>query len=156
MKINIIAIGKTMPRWVADGYNEYAKRLPKDYQLNLIEIGSLKRTKSANISNIIEHESKLILDAIPQGSISIALSEHGKQWHTNTLAKHLQDWHDNSIDISLLIGGPDGLAEECLAKAERIWSLSTLTLPHMLVRVIIAEQIYRAWTIINNHPYHRE
>lgn len=100
-------------------------------------------------------EGEKILAAIKPKSLVIALDDQGKQWSTPELACNLQRWRESGQDVSLLIGGADGLAEECLQKAQNIWSLSKLTFPHQLVRVIVAEQIYRAWTIINNHPYHR-
>lgn len=113
------------------------------------------RPKNANIKNIIEHESKLILKNIPADNLLIALDEHGNIWDTIGLAQKLQNWRDEQQDISFVVGGPDGLSPEILAKANAIWSLSKLTLPHLYVRIIIAEQIYRAWSIICNHPYHR-
>lgn len=129
--------------------------MPKDYHLNLIEIAAIKRPKSANIEQIIILESQKLLASIPKNNLIIALDEHGQEWTTHQLARHLFGWHQDQQDISLLIGGPDGLAPSCLKSATVIWSLSQLTLPHQLVRIIVAEQIYRAWSIINNHPYHR-
>ncbi|CAL7962543.1 23S rRNA m(3)psi1915 methyltransferase [Gammaproteobacteria bacterium] len=144
-----------MPAWISSGFSEYAKRLPKNYQLILIEISTLKRTKSTNVKQIIEEESLQLLAAAPKNTLIIALDEHGKEWTTLELTKKLDTWHNEQQDISLLIGGPDGLSPECLQKAQTIWSLSKLTLPHQLVKIFIAEQIYRAWSIINKHPYHR-
>jgi 23S rRNA (pseudouridine1915-N3)-methyltransferase len=144
-----------MPSWINSGFEEYARRLPKDYQLNLIEIPALKRGKNADIKRLIEQESEKLLDAVPKDSLKIVLDEHGKQWDTLELAKQLQNWHDIPQNISLLIGGPDGVSAACLRQANLTWSLAKLTLPHPLVRVIIAEQIYRAWSIIARHPYHR-
>lgn len=154
MKINLITVGKNMPEWINSGYYEYAKRLPKDFQLNLIEIPLLKRTKNSDITKIIAQEAKLIQEQIQPGLI-IALDEHGKQFATKEFAVKLQNWRENYQTVNLIIGGPDGLAKEMLAKTNFIWSLSNLTLPHPLVRVIVAEQIYRAITILQNHPYHR-
>ncbi|MEI8055051.1 MAG: 23S rRNA (pseudouridine(1915)-N(3))-methyltransferase RlmH [bacterium] len=142
MKINLITIGKAMPAWINSGFFEYARRLPKDYQLVLIETPPLRRTKSTNTN-------------IPKNTLIIALDEHGKEWTTLELARKLETWHNEQQDISLLVGGPDGLSPECLKKAQAIWSLSKLTLPHQLVKIFIAEQIYRAWSIISKHPYHR-
>jgi len=144
-----------MPTWISSGFSEYAKRLPKNYQLILIEIPPLKRTKSTNIKRIIEEEGLELLAAAPKNTLIIALDEHGREWTTLELTKKLDIWHNEQQDISLLIGGPDGLSPECLQKAQAIWSLSKLTLPHQLVKIFIAEQIYRAWSIINKHPYHR-
>lgn len=131
-----------MPAWINSGFFEYARRLPKDYQLVLIETPPLRRTKSTNTN-------------IPKNTLIIALDEHGKEWTTLELARKLETWHNEQQDISLLVGGPDGLSPECLKKAQAIWSLSKLTLPHQLVKIFIAEQIYRAWSIISKHPYHR-
>ena len=144
-----------MPTWIGSGFFEYAKRLPKNYQLNLIEIPALKRTKSTNVKQIIEEEGLQLLATAPKNTLIIALDEHGKEWTTLELTKKLDTWHNEQQDISLLIGGPDGLSSDCLRKAQATWSLSKLTLPHQLVKIFIAEQIYRAWSIINKHPYHR-
>jgi len=142
-----------MPAWVIDAYNEYTKRLPKDYQLNLIELKLSNRSK--NTQQCVEQESEQLLAAVPKNNHLIALDSTGKQFETKHLAAQLRDFHDNANDISLLIGGPDGLSEYCLAKAHDIWSLSKLTFPHPLVRVILAEQIYRATSLLAGHPYHR-
>lgn len=155
MNINLIAVGKNMPQWVEVGFQEYAKRLPADYNLSLIEIPLIKRSKTTNIEQIKTREGEQLLNAIPKGSHIIALDEHGKLWDTTKLAERLQYWRENYREVSFLIGGPDGLAQTCLDKANAIWSLSPLTLPHLLVRVIIAEQLYRAWSILTKHPYHR-
>ena len=144
-----------MPAWVSSGFCEYARRVPKDYQLNLIEIPAIKRTKSTNIDNIIKEEGLKLLSSAPKNTLIIALDEHGKDWSTLELAKKIEGWHSEQQDISLLIGGPDGLSPDCLQKARAVWSLSKLTLPHQLVKIFIAEQIYRAWSIISSHPYHR-
>jgi len=155
MNINLIAIGNKMPHWVNEGYQEFSKRLPNEFKLNLVEILALKRTKNTNINQIIEQEGKALLAAVPKNNRIIVLDIEGKSWSTEKLAENLQQWREESRDISLLIGGPEGLSDECLKKAEIKWSLSDLTFPHPLVRVIVAEQLYRAWTILTNHPYHR-
>lgn len=144
-----------MPNWVTRGYQEYAKRLPRDYQLNLIEIEAQKRVKSADINKIIATESQQLFAAIPKDNHIIALDRHGISIDTRMLAQNLQNWHDQRQNISLLIGGPEGITSDYLDKSNQIWSLSALTLPHPLVRIIIAEQIYRAWSILQGHPYHR-
>ncbi len=130
--------------------------MPKDYQLILKEIPTAKRAKSLTITKIAEIEGQNLLEAVPKNNLVIALDEHGKEWTTHELAKKISTWHLEQQDISLLIGGPDGLAKDLLKTVPIIWSLSKLTLPHQLVRVVVAEQIYRAWSIINNHPYHRD
>lgn len=141
--------------WVDDGYAEYSKRMPKDYQLNLIEIPTVKRTKSSDIKQIVHEETQKLLLAVPDDSLIVVLDEHGREWSTMELAKKISVWHQEQQDVSFLIGGPDGFDQGWLLQAKNIWSLSKLTLPHQLVRVIVAEQVYRAWTVINNHPYHR-
>jgi len=155
MKINLIAIGKSMPEWVTTGYLEYVKRFPNNFQFNLIEINTPKRTQNSDLKKIIDEEGNRMLEVIPKGSMVIALDEHGKNLDTITLAKKLTAWQENYQEISLLIGGPDGLAESCKKRADFTWSLSQLTFPHPLVRIIVAEQIYRAFTILQKHPYHR-
>lgn len=144
-----------MPDWVKNGYHEYSKRFPADFQLNLIEISNIKRTKNSDLNRIKEIEAEEMLAKIPKNSLVVALDEHGTEWNTQKLAKELQRWRENWQNISLLIGGPEGLAKVCLEKAEIKWSLSTLTFPHPLVRIIVAEQIYRAWSILSKHPYHK-
>lgn len=155
MKVNIIAIGNRMPSWVEAGYQEYARRLTADCQLELIEIPASKRGKQADTKRILAEEGGRMLAAIPKDSYVIALEILGDAWDTPMLATQLQQWQQSGRSVSLLIGGPEGLAPECSAKAAQRWSLSKLTLPHPLVRVVLAEQLYRAWSIVHNHPYHR-
>jgi 23S rRNA (pseudouridine1915-N3)-methyltransferase len=143
MQIKLIAVGNKMPAWITAGYTEYAKRLPADYQLNLVEIPSQQSAKL---------DEKILAAA---RSPIVALDRQGEILTTLQLAKYLQSWHDNSQNLSLLVGGPEGLSSSCLQHADKVWSLSALTFPHPLVRVILAEQIYRAWSILSNHPYHR-
>ena len=155
MKINIIAVGARMPAWVKEGYQEYIKRLPKHFPINLIEIPMCKRSKDADIKRCIETEANRIIDAIPQDTYLIALDKIGENWSTLNLVKQLQYIQAQGQSLTFVIGGPDGLAERCLQRADKIWSLSALTFPHHLVKVILAEAIYRAWTISARHPYHR-
>lgn len=155
MKISIIAIGTKMPSWICEGYQEYACRLPKEYQISLIEIPSTKRFKTSNLEVIKKEEGQKILNAISFNSYKIALEREGKALTSETLAKKLETWKLESINISFIIGGPEGLSQECCLQAQEIWSLSKLTLPHPLVRVVLAEQLYRAYSIIVKHPYHR-
>ncbi len=155
MKLHLITIGKKMPSWINEGFHEYAKRLSHDCTLNLIELDMPKRTKNSSIDKLIAEEGKQMLAAIPHNTYVIALDEHGKCWNTQELAQQLTHWKMLGKDIALLIGGPDGLAKDCFARADQQWSLSPLTLPHPLVRVILAEQLYRAASILVGHPYHR-
>ncbi len=155
MKIHLIAVGKNMPSWVEAGYAEYAKRLPADYAMILHEIQPKKRGKGSDLTKIMLDEGEAILERIPPHGHVVALDRQGQSWSTLDLAKHLHQWHDNSIDLSLLVGGPEGLSPACLARANAKWSLSQLTLPHAMVRVIVAEQFYRAWSVITQRNYHR-
>jgi 23S rRNA (pseudouridine1915-N3)-methyltransferase len=156
VKIHLIAVGNRMPRWVAEGYEHYAKRLPDSFRLVLHEIDPIKRGKSISAARVKTLESARILNAIPKGSSCIALDERGKERTTKDLATEINRWMQAGRDMSLLVGGADGLAPECLERASSQWSLSAMTLPHGLVRVVLAEQLYRAWSLLNSHPYHRE
>jgi 23S rRNA (pseudouridine1915-N3)-methyltransferase len=155
MNIHLIAVGEKMPRWVQDGYSEYAKRLPTECALRLIEVPAGKRGKNADIARLIRDESERMLAAIPKGAAVLALEVGGRSWSTEQLAQNLDDWMGSGRDLALLVGGPDGLGVAARKAADQLWSLSPLTLPHPLVRVVLAEQIYRAWSILRNHPYHR-
>lgn len=155
MVITIIAVGKNMPAWVAAGFNEYVERMPSDYAIRLVEIPLEKRMKNSDANKAIAIEEAKILAAIDKDDYCITLDRIGKARDTKTLAKALQTWHDNRQSICFVIGGPEGLTEAFLQQADEIWSLSAMTLPHPLVRIVIAEQIYRAWSITINHPYHR-
>lgn len=155
MEIRLIAIGNRMPQWINSAFDTYAKRLPPDYQLKLIEIAAEKRHKTSVIKPLLQKEGKALLAARAPNDYCIALDRHGKAFDTETFSQQLNDWHNHSQNISLLIGGPEGLSDECLNTANAVWSLSKLTLPHPLVRIIMAEQIYRAWSILSHHPYHR-
>lgn len=156
MIINLIAVGTRCSPWAETGFQDYQKRLPVECKLNLMTIPLSKRSKNSEISKHIAEEEKKILAAVPKRSRIIALDVQGQMWNTQQLAQSLQQWQLERQDISLLIGGPDGLGVACIKKAERIWSLSPLTLPHALVRIIVAEQLYRAWSLLTHHPYHRE
>ncbi len=155
MKINLIAVGQRLPKWVNEGFRDYTKRLSQELTLNLIEVAALKRTQNANLTKIIEEESQRLLDHAPPHTDIITLDRRGHEYDTETLAKVLAQYHTEGRHLSLLIGGPEGLSNACLQKTSASWSLSKLTLPHALVRVVIAEQIYRAWSIMAHHPYHR-
>lgn len=155
MKIYLIAIGTKMPVWVTQAYQEYANRLPRDCQLVLKEIPAEKRTKSSDLAKIKQKEANKLLDAIPNHCTVVALDVIGSSWSTEKLADELQGWMMSGCDIALLVGGPEGLTDAVRKQANQLWSLSTLTFPHPLVRVVLAEQLYRAWSITANHPYHR-
>lgn len=155
MHIHLIAVGEKMPSWVQQGYNEYAKRMPRECSLNLIEITPGKRGKNADIARAMRDEGQRMLAAIPKGAKVIALEVKGRNWSTEQLAEQMDLWLNGGQDIVLLVGGPEGLSDEARAAAHQQWSLSPLTLPHPLVRVLLSEQLYRAWSLLNNHPYHR-
>ncbi len=156
MKLKILAVGLKMPSWVSTGYQEYAKRMPRECSLELIEIAPAKRTKQSNLLKVVEDEGKKILSAIKDTDYVVALEVQGKQWSTAGVAKKLAGWQGTYPSIIFIIGGPDGLSDACLKRANEQWCLSLLTFPHPLVRVVLAEQLYRGWSLMNNHPYHRE
>ena len=156
MKIYLLAIGQRMPAWIEQGYKEYASRLSSTVQIELKEIPAAKRVRNSVIEKIKQDEGKRLLAAVPAGAKIVVLDEHGKSQTTKQLASQLDDWIQMSQDVAILIGGADGLSPECLQRADYKWSLSAFTFPHPLVRIILVEQMYRAWTLLNNHPYHRE
>lgn len=155
MRISLIAVGTKMPSWVEQGYAEYARRLPADCTLQLVEIPAGKRGKGADIARITQQEGEKMLAAVPKGARIVTLEVSGRAWTTEALSLELDGWLHDGRDVALLVGGPEGLAADCIAQAEQRWSLSNLTLPHPLVRIVVAEQLYRAWSILQNHPYHR-
>ncbi|GAB3093934.1 23S rRNA (pseudouridine(1915)-N(3))-methyltransferase RlmH [Aestuariicella hydrocarbonica] len=155
MRFKIIAVGTRMPAWVEEGYKDYAKRLPRDFAVEVVELPLGPRGKSSSIEKAMAKEGQQMLAAIPKGDKVIALDVLGKPWSTEKLASNLASWSMENSNYSVLIGGPDGLAADCLARADAKWSLSALTLPHPLVRIVLIEQLYRAWSILNNHPYHK-
>lgn len=144
-----------MPGWVEAGYEEYAKRLPGECALRLHEVEPARRTRNSVPERLRAEEGERLLRAVPKGAGVIALDERGERWSTEALSRRLGGWLGEGRDQALLVGGPDGLAPEVLARAGQRWSLSAMTFPHPLVRVILAEQIYRAWTLLKGHPYHR-
>lgn len=144
-----------MPAWVEAGFDEYAKRLTTPMRLILREIKAGRRTKGADIARVVNAEGERLLAAVPKGSYVVALDRMGRELSTEDLAAELRARMARGGDMALLIGGPEGLSDGCLVRADARWSLSRLTLAHPLVRVVVAEQIYRAWAIINELPYHR-
>ncbi len=144
-----------MPPWVQQGYDEYAKRMPRELTPKLVELPVANRGKNANTEKLIIQEGQRILASLPKSGCAIMLDVLGKKICTQTLSKKMADWKMNGRDISIVIGGPDGLSRECLNSADEKWSLSDMTLPHPLVRIVLMEQLYRAWSILQNHPYHK-
>ncbi|MFO8140346.1 MAG: 23S rRNA (pseudouridine(1915)-N(3))-methyltransferase RlmH [Marinobacter sp.] len=155
MKLRLICVGQKMPDWVSAGYNDYARRMPPELPLELTEIPMAHRGKNPDIARLMQRESDAILATVGQRDRVIALEVGGKPWSTEKLASQLESWQQGGQDVCFLVGGPDGLADACRRRADQQWSLSALTLPHPLVRIVLAEQLYRAWSITRNHPYHR-
>lgn len=155
MKINLVSVGTRMPAWVEEGITEYSKRLPADFALVLTEVPLAKRGKSTDIGQVIRKESDALLAKVRPGDYVIAMEVEGKPLSTEAMASRIDSIRLEGRNIVLLVGGPDGLGSACAQRADEKWSLSALTLPHPLVRIVIAEQIYRVWSVLNGHPYHR-
>ena len=155
MRLRLICVGQKMPDWVTAGYNDYARRMPPELPLELTEIAMPHRGKNPDIPRLMQRESDSILSAVGQRDTVVALEVGGRPWSTEKLASQLERWQQDGQDVAFLVGGPDGLADACRQRADQQWSLSPLTLPHPLVRILLAEQLYRAWSITRNHPYHR-
>jgi len=155
MRARLISVGERMPAWVADGFAEYRKRLSRELPLELVEIALGQRGKGRDAARAIADEGAAVLAALPKDVHVVALDGRGKPWSSEQLAEQLAAWRMSGRDLAILIGGPDGHAADVLARADQRWSLGPLTLPHMLVRLIVAEQLYRAMSINAGHPYHR-
>ena len=155
MHTRIISVGERMPNWVAEGFAEYAKRLSRELPLELVEIKPGARGKGRDPQRAIHDEGQAILAALPRDAQVVALDGRGRPWSSEQLAERLAEWRMSGRDLTFLVGGPDGHAPEVLARADQRWSLGELTLPHMLVRLVLAEQLYRAAMIAAGHPYHR-
>ncbi len=155
MKLRIISVGHKMPAWVETACAEYIKRMPRELSLEIIEIKPEKRAAGNNTENIQELEAKRILEAVGKDFL-IACDERGQEVTTLQLAEKMQFWQTLGRDASLVVGGADGLHNSLKQRADWLWSLSKLTLPHAFVRVLLCEQLYRACTVNQNHPYHRE
>lgn len=155
MKLLIIAVGQRMPAWIAAGFDEYARRMPREAPVQLIEVKPEPRSGSSDLARLMAAEAKRIAAALPPAAVRIALDERGRMWSTRELAERLAAWQMDGRDVAFMIGGADGLDGALRRQADFQWSLSSLTLPHGLVRVIVAEQLYRAQSILKNHPYHR-
>lgn len=154
MKLRLVAVGTRMPTWVTAGFEDYALRLPRELRLELVELPLAVRGKNADLARARQAEGQKLLDR-SRDSHRVVLDERGAPWTSHELAMRLQAWMQQGRDVSLLVGGPDGHSAEVQQSADERWSLSRLTLPHALVRVLLAEQVYRAWSLTANHPYHR-
>lgn len=153
--MHLLAVGSRVPAWVDTGCREYARRLPRECRLELVTVAAARRGKGAGTARAVAAEGRRLLAAVPAQARVVALDQGGEPWTTRMLASRLARWLQEGRDVALLVGGADGLAPACLERAEQRWSLSPLTLPHALVRVIVAEQLYRAWSLLAGHPYHR-
>ena len=154
MRINLIAIGKKMPDWISHGIEHYKKQLPKNYNFTITALESQNR-KSISAENTKNLEEKLILDAASGSTILIAFDELGKQQSSKELSKSIEKWQLNAESVALIIGGADGLSSELKQKCNLIWGLSSFTLTHSMARLLLVEQIYRGYSLLSNHPYHR-
>ena len=155
MRARLIAVGERMPDWVADGFDEYRKRLSRELPLDLVEIRLGARGKGRDPARAIADEGAAVRAALPKDVHVVALDGRGTAWSSEQLAAELKRWRMEGRDLAFLIGGPDGHAADVLSNAHQRWSLGPLTLPHMLVRLVVAEQLYRAVTMLAGHPYHR-
>jgi len=155
MKLHILAVGHKMPEWIGTGFEEYSKRMPPELRIELREIKPEPRTGGRSAQSVMAAERQRIEAALPKGARVVALDERGQDWTTMQLAAALPAWQQEGRDVAFVIGGADGLAAEVKARAETLLRVSSLTLPHGMVRVLLAEQLYRAWSITQNHPYHR-
>lgn len=155
MQLIIAAVGHKMPAWIEAGFGEYAKRMPPECRIQLKEIKPVERSGSRTAETVMAQERTRIEAAIPKGARIVALDERGKDITTVQLAKYLTQWQQDGRDVTFVVGGADGLDAEFKANADLLLRISSLTLPHGMVRVLLAEQLYRAWSITQNHPYHR-
>jgi len=155
MKARLIAIGERAPDWVAAGYADYARRLSHWLPLELIEIAPGLRGKNRDAARATSDEGSRVIAALPKSAHVVALDSNGKMFSSEQLAQRMEQWRQQGRDLAFLIGGPEGHAPDVLAAAHEQWSLGPLTLPHMLVRLVVAEQLYRAASLLANHPYHR-
>ena len=156
MRLRVIAVGTRMPAWVDSAVADYSARLPADLAVEWREIRAEARGASSSPAVWLQREAERIEAAIPQGAWRVVLDERGRDVDTRQLAQRLSQWRERAAPVALLIGGPDGLAAELKQGANENLRLSSLTLPHPLVRVLLAEQLFRAWSILTGHPYHRD
>lgn len=155
MQLTVAAVGHKMPGWIETGFQEYAKRMPPECRLVLKEIKPVERSSGRNAETVMAQERTRIEAALPKGAYLIALDEHGADLTTVQLSQHLTQWQQLGRDVTFVIGGADGLDTAFKKQADMLLRISSLTLPHGIVRVLLAEQLYRAWSITKNHPYHR-
>jgi len=155
MRIRLVAVGTKMPNWVTEAVDVYRKRMPKQAQLEVVEIPAKHRGKNADIARILRDEGNAIQAAIPAQSLTISLDRKGRHIDTLELSRFQRKWIDSNQDVALIIGGPEGIDPDLIQKSDHVWSLSKMTFAHTLVRIMVAEQWYRGWSILANLPYHR-
>lgn len=156
MHIRLLAVGDRQPSWVDEAFDIYAGRLPRDWKFHIDAIGTVRRQKNDKTRKAAEAEGELILARLDKSELVVLLDERGRQLSSRGLAEKLSDWQGEGRDLCFVIGGPDGVSGACRERANFTWSLSQLTLPHGLARVLLAEQLYRAHSLQVGHPYHRE
>jgi 23S rRNA (pseudouridine1915-N3)-methyltransferase len=155
MRLQLLAIGQRMPGWVATGFAEYAGRMPRDLPLTLQELPNPARSRAMDTATLRRMEGQALIAAVPGQALVVALDEAGEAVDTRGLAGRIERWQRSGRDVVLVVGGAAGLDHAVRERADWVWSLSPLTFPHMLVRVLVAEQLYRGWSLLNRHPYHR-
>lgn len=155
MKIHLISVGIRLPRWADDGTQEYLKRMPANCAVQLVEVPPVVRSKTTPTDRAKEQECARIDTVMPKNAWRIVCDERGKSWSTPALSAQLGEWLQSGRDVAVVVGGADGTTTDFRSRADHLWALSALTLPHPLVRVLLAEQLYRAWSLLNHHPYHR-
>ncbi len=155
MKLLVLSVSGRQPQWISDGWLEYAKRLRAPLRLELVELPLARRSAAAPVHRAIEQEGERLLAAVPRDARVVALDERGEMWSTLALAERVRRWQQSGAPVCFLVGGPDGLAARCVERADASWALSRLTLPHGLVRIVVAEALYRAASVLEGRPYHR-
>ena len=155
MRLVLVIVSGKQPGWVTAGYDEYARRLERRWALELVELPLARRTAATDPRRAVTDEAQRMLRHVPAGAHVVALDVGGASWSTQALAGRLDAWSLAGAPVYLLVGGPDGLGNACRERAQECWSLSALTLPHGLVRIVVAEALYRAATVLSGHPYHR-
>jgi 23S rRNA (pseudouridine1915-N3)-methyltransferase len=156
MRLYILAVGNKMPEWITSGFNEYTKRMPREATMALVEIKPEPRTTGKTVAQIMAAEAQRIESSLPKDVTRIVLDERGTHLTTKQISQKMHDWLGGGRDVAFIIGGADGLHESVRGSAHQLLALSALTLPHGMVRVLLAEQLYRAYSLLHNHPYHRE
>ncbi len=155
MQVTVIAVGHRMPSWIENGFREYAKRMPSEWHFSLKELKPVEHARNKNAETVMAAEARKIMSVVPKGARIVALDERGKDLSTMQLADHMEKWLQDGRDLVFVIGGADGLDSTLKKQADLLVRLSSLTLPHGMVRILLTEQLYRASSILQNHPYHR-